>query len=139
MSAAFDLLRAPLLVQKMSMVGGEIQRFISNFLWMKVGDETSCWYVVPIGVPQGSVLGPKLFSIYTRGLENFIVSDRVKAISYAHDVFVACAADSTSELITFTTNTNTINKHIMGRLDRRTGNGSESLKDRAYVHAGCKD
>jgi len=103
MSAAFDLLRSDILLARLGGISGKIQRFIMNFLtdrkaMTNYGDETSCWYPVPIGVPQGSVLGPKLFCIYTRGLAESIESEWVKLVSYADDAFVICAADDNDGL-----------------------------------------
>ena len=62
---------------------------------VSVNDKYSSWRVLPSGVPQGSILGPLLFSITLASLEPLFNNSRM--IKYADDItllhFVRSAAD----------------------------------------------
>lgn len=94
MSAAFDMLRKELLVLN---VPKPLEAIIKDFLsdrraQVVIGSECSTLKTIDIGVPQGSVLGPKLFSYYTADLRAKMESDDVKVVAYADDAFVVCSA-----------------------------------------------
>ena len=57
-------------------------------------DSSSSIQAVPIGCVQVSVLGPSLFNIYTRGLEDLFGSD-IFRLAYADDTYVGIACDQT--------------------------------------------
>lgn len=95
-------------------VSGDLQKTVLNFLTdrqasVKYDDAMSCWYKLRAEVPQGSVLGPKLFSLYTMGMENLIGNEHIKTISYADDTYVVCTSDNLVSLGDLMTST--IHKH----------------------------
>ena len=61
------------------------------------GEEVSEWFDVTAGVPQGSVLGPLLFSIFINDLPNYI-SD-CKVMLYADDTTVYYSHSSVKRLM----------------------------------------
>ena len=71
LSKAFDCLNHNLLLAKLNAYGFDNYslNFIGSYLKerkqrTKVGHSYSAWTVLKFGVPQGSILGPLLFSIY---------------------------------------------------------------------------
>lgn len=75
LSAAFDTINHDLLLQKLQNLGivGDALNYIRTYLTGRtqqviVGSEYSDCHELKTGVPQGSLLGPLLFSIYTRDL-----------------------------------------------------------------------
>ena len=95
LSAAFDMLRPDILVNICRKKGfpDSICRIIHNFLSDRVGyvdidGHPSILKKIPIGCVQGSVLGPRLFNIYTSELDNIIGPDFFK-LAYADDSYVA--------------------------------------------------
>lgn len=101
MSAAFDLLRPHILDEILCNlnVDNYLRLFLMNFLshrraYVSMNESESCIFRVSTGVPQGSVLGPKLFSIYTKGIEQYLSGqyEDIKMVSYADDSYVICSA-----------------------------------------------
>jgi len=102
MSEAFDLIRPELL--DVSQFPKELAAMIVNFLtdrsvFVEVDGERSESKPLRAGVPQGSVLGPKLFSLYTKNLKEVIQKDGVELIVYADDSFVVCSARTEEEAV----------------------------------------
>ena len=50
-----------------------------------IGNERSSRHTISQGVPQGSVLGPILFTIYTSPLESIIDTHTIHKMFYADD------------------------------------------------------
>lgn len=92
-SKAFDKVPFKELVQKLQTVGVHhriiawIKGFITNRTFqVKVNDSFSDTYTVTSGVPQGGVLSPVLFIIYTSDLPDQIDKFNVKCSMFADDV-----------------------------------------------------
>jgi hypothetical protein len=103
MSAAFDMLRPDLLDSKIKQMPMVLRRMIWEFLgqrraFVSVGGENSEVFKIPVGVPQGSVLGPRLFSLYTNGLSEMVKQHGADIVVYADDSYVVCKSDSISSL-----------------------------------------
>jgi hypothetical protein len=100
-----------LLIKKLEIIGiqGPILKFIKNYLCdqkfvVKLNGETGETFNVKAGVPQGLVLGPKLFLIYIldllQALPNckiFIFADDI-VILFAHKLIEACSMVLQKEL-----------------------------------------
>jgi len=101
LSAAFDTVDHRLLVAKLQAAGipTNIVALIDEWLtgreaYVEVDGETSYFFDVKKGTVQGSILGPVLFAIFVRGLED------IEPVSiYADDNYLVCAADTEIELV----------------------------------------
>ena len=90
-SSAFDTIKHDVLLQRLSQKFGIrsgaldwIESYLTNRNHtVVIGNEQSSSYCSSQGVPQGSVLGPLLFTLYTALLESLIDSHNVHKMLYA--------------------------------------------------------
>ena len=102
---AFDTVDHELLCEKMYFygIGGVAHNWISSYLsnrsqFVCYNECLSDLLNISCGVPQGSILGPKLFILYINDLFN--VSRLVKYILSAHDTNLFCADKNINQLVT---------------------------------------
>ena len=101
LSAAFDTVEHQVLLQRLSGdvdVGGTALHWFQSYLAgrtqsITINSTQSRPRISHFGVPQGSVLGPRLFSIYTVPLGSIIEKHGLKRHFYANDMQVYFAVD----------------------------------------------
>ena len=102
LSAAFDMIDHSLLYDCLHDwfgLDGTVLSWIKSYLSnskqkIKIGDSFSEAVILPFGVPQGSVLGPLLFTLYTSPLSQVISKFNVTHHLYANDTQINLAVDS---------------------------------------------
>jgi hypothetical protein len=109
LSAAFDTVDHSVLLGRLQSVfgiSGAALRWIESYLsrrsqYVMVGGERSSTKSLDVGVPQGSVLGPFLFSVYVSPIASVISSFGVHFHQYADDtqLYTAVRAGSDNESI----------------------------------------
>ena len=92
LGAASDTVDHPLLLDQLYRIGirGNAHRWMKSYLsertqLVRVGKHTSRCVDLCSGVPQGSVLGPLLFSIYCLGLDDIFKRHQLQYHMYADD------------------------------------------------------
>ena len=102
---AFDTLNHEILVNKLYHYGirGIVLEWIVSYLskrkqFVQINDISSEHKTIRCGVPQGSVLGPKLFNIYINDLCN--VSSMLRCVLFADDTTIICSKYDLKELCT---------------------------------------
>ena len=106
LSAAFDTIDHHILVNRLEKwygISGSALRWLSSYLTdrcqqVKLGNQVSSGVDLPFGVPQGSVLGPLLFTMYTSPLSEIIDEKAVPHQLYADDtqVYVSFSTDDST-------------------------------------------
>ena len=93
LSAAFDTLDHTLLVEKLRLYfgfSGTALQWFSSYLHglsqrVIIGDAISSPTYLEFGVPQGSILGPLLFTLYIAPLQDVIQAYNLNCMFYADD------------------------------------------------------
>ena len=101
-SAAFDLVDHDILLERLRRsfgVLGTALSWLESFIRgrtqsVAIGGRISGWRAIRFGVPQGSVLGPLLYVLFTAEIPQIIRSSGLNAHQYADDVqaYVHCRA-----------------------------------------------
>jgi hypothetical protein len=98
----FDTINHKILLRKLSRYGINEREalWFSSYLkdrsqYVKCNGEVSSKYYVPIGVPQGSVLGPILFSLYVNDISCHVYPCSVNL--YADDTLLYCTGNDINE------------------------------------------
>lgn len=116
LSAAFDLLRPDKFYYLFKDRLSEgllfcIMDFLTNRKFqVEMGGAKSSVISLDRGCVQGSILGPKLFTLYLSGLAKILTSNNIDVISYADDTYVIVSDDSIESTVNLTEKT--IENHI---------------------------
>jgi len=103
LSAAFDLLRPNILMNTLTKMGvsGGLAYVIKDFLssrkiYVDINGQISQSIDMTVGCVQGSILGPRLFTLYTASLLSSL--DHTDIVSYADDSYVIVGANTIEDL-----------------------------------------
>ena len=101
MTKAFDTIHIHILIRKLlpTNIPGTIIKFIANYIkgrkaYTRYRNHTSRQHQFKTGVPQGVVLSPTLYNIYTPDLPS--PSEPVQVMAYADDITITYIHTSTS-------------------------------------------
>eukprot|EP00660_Eupelagonema_oceanica_P019712 gene19712-biopygen17926 len=104
MAGAFDTVDHEILtekLQKLCGITGSALRLLSSYLKgghqrvVMSGERRSKWQPVTSGVPQGSVLGPLMFALYTLDIADHV--NGCDLVQYADDITVVVSANTAAE------------------------------------------
>jgi hypothetical protein len=115
LSAAFDTIDHSILLERLSSwfgISGTVLAWVKSYLtsrsfYVQVRDSQSLVYQLLYGVPQGSVLGPLLFILYTTPLSTIISKSSVHHHLYADDtqLFISFSSNKFLENVSLLENT----------------------------------
>ena len=96
-------------------IGGNVLNWIASYLSnrsfkVRVRMSKSKSYVLEIGVPQGSILGPLLFILYTKELQDIVSKYGLSVHLYADDTQIYLAFDVHSKNVDLSQLTNCFNE-----------------------------
>uniref|UniRef100_A0A8C6MDJ7 Reverse transcriptase domain-containing protein n=1 Tax=Nothobranchius furzeri TaxID=105023 RepID=A0A8C6MDJ7_NOTFU len=104
LSKAFDVIDHTLLLQKLQRYGirGTAYAWVASYLserdqFVHINNVDSRKEFITHGVPQGSILGPKLFIMYINDV--CAVLDKVNCLLYADDTSLYCSGDDLNKLV----------------------------------------
>ena len=102
---AFDTVHHKVLLNKLQSIGvqGSELNWFESYLYnrqqvTKIGDFMSSPAFVNFGVPQGSILGPLLFTLYINSLSSVITNSNAKVTLYADDTAIFVKGKSVSNI-----------------------------------------
>ena len=98
LARAFDCVNHDILLDKLAHYGvvGKAHAWFESYLCgrqqtVKFDGSLSAWGSVRVGVPQGSILGPLLFSIFVNDLPSVV--DHAQINMYADDTKLHCCGE----------------------------------------------
>ena len=110
LSAAFDTIDHTILMERLESYFGFSKQTLS---WFRsylenrrqsiiIGDQISTPSALHYGVPQGSILGPLLFTLYIAPLQDIIACHNLDSMFYADDTQLYIAIDPANQVLSLT-------------------------------------